>query len=31
MIDDILKKARQGNELSDKEFLELLKIENDED
>ena len=31
MIDEILTKARQGKELSDDEFLELLNIENDED
>ena len=31
MIDKILNKARQGQELSDEEFLELLNIENDED
>ena len=31
MIDEILDKARQGQELSDEEFLELLDIEDDED
>ena len=31
MIDEILNKAKQGQELSDEEFLELLNIENDED
>ena len=31
MIDEILDKARQGQELSDKEFLELLNIEEEED
>ena len=31
MIDKILNKAKQGKELSDEEFLELLDIENDED
>ena len=31
MIDEILQKARQGKELTDDEFLELLNIENDED
>ena len=31
MIDYILNKAKQGHELSDDEFLELLNIENDED
>ena len=30
MIDEILDKARQGQELSDEEFLELLNIEDDE-
>ena len=29
MIDEILEKARQGKELSDEEFLELLNIEDD--
>ena len=31
MIDKILKKAKQGQELTDEEFLELLKIDNDDD
>ena len=31
MIDEILKKATQGYELNDEEFLELLKIDNDDD
>ena len=31
MIDEILTKARQGKELSDEEFLELLNIDDDED
>ena len=31
MIDKILNKAKQGQELSDEEFLELLNIDNDED
>ena len=31
LIDEILNKAKQGQELSDEEFLELLNIENDED
>lgn len=31
MIDEILKKAKQGKELDDEEFLKLLKIDNDED
>ncbi len=31
MIDEILKKAKQGKELNDEEFLKLLKIDNDED
>ena len=31
MIDEILKKAEQGKELNDEEFLKLLKIDNDED
>ena len=31
MIDEILDKARQGQELNDKEFLELLNIEEEED
>ncbi len=31
MIDEILDKAKQGKELSDEEFLELLKIDNDDD
>ena len=31
MIDDILNKARQGQELSDEEFLELLDIEDEND
>ena len=31
MIDNILNKAKLGKELTDEEFLELLKINNDED
>ncbi len=31
MIDDILKKAKQGQELTDNEFLELLKITDEKD
>lgn len=31
MIDEILKKAKQNQELTDEEFLELLKIDNDDD
>ena len=31
LIDEILNKAKQGQELSDEEFLELLNIENDKD
>ena len=31
MIDEILDKAMEGIELTDEEFLELLKIDNDED
>ena len=31
MIDEILTKAREGKELSDDEFLELLNIDDDED
>ena len=31
MIDEILNRAKQGQELSDEEFLELLNIDNDED
>ena len=31
MIDKILNKAREGKELSDDEFLELLNIDDDED
>ena len=31
MIDEILKKAKQEKDLTDDEFLELLKIRNDED
>ena len=31
MIDEILNKAKKGEELSDNEFLELLNISNDED
>ena len=30
MIDEILNKAKQGQELNDEEFLELLKIDDDE-
>ena len=30
MIDEILNKAKQGKELTDGEFLELLNIEDDE-
>ena len=31
MIDEILTKANEGQGLTDDEFLELLKIDNDDD